>query len=372
LGTNLYAACKGSSLDQNLYYASFNGSVWSQWTRIPHVGSSIGPAIATFGNDLYAMWKGVGGDQALYYASFNGTAWSSAATIPGNTGQDFVPVPEGGLMGNSNYMIYSNCTPLQNLSVTIEITEEISFGSVTPSSATKGFSFQWNGYSPAGARCSWLQFNIGVDMSNPAQSTVIGAVEYWPSYIPNGSDLLNQHVPLKPIPGPTIPAGYKFKISLGCDDTGTVNSATFAVTDQHGNAQPPQVLELLKVQLDGSLATPQVDPQFLPGPVTQRDLAPVYAIELNLVAHDSGAAMVLKSGAGTFTYSASNQLTATNYQPSCTSAQGVFTAENGNSVYGALPASPSSTLTQSFKVNTANAQPQTLRPGTPRASIWKS
>jgi hypothetical protein len=44
--------------DQNLYYASFDGSKWSAQTQIPGVASGIGPALSEFNGKLYAMWKG--------------------------------------------------------------------------------------------------------------------------------------------------------------------------------------------------------------------------------------------------------------------------------------------------------------------------
>ena len=53
-----------------------------------------------------------------------------------------VPVPSRGLRSNSNYILFSECNPIRNLSVTIDITQEI-VGSI-------GFSFQLNAYSPLG------------------------------------------------------------------------------------------------------------------------------------------------------------------------------------------------------------------------------
>jgi hypothetical protein len=373
-GSALYAAWKGEGNDQNLYYASFNGSVWSAQAQIPNVRSSIGPALATFGNKLYAMWKGEGSNQSLYYASFDGTRWSTQATLPGNTGQDMAAEPEGGLMGNSNYMIYSNCNPLKNLAVTIAVTEDIVCGSATyPSgaSAPKGLSFQLNGYSPAGARCDYQQYCIGVNMSNSAQTVITGSIDNWPAHLANGSDLINYGVQLLSIPGAALPAGYKITMALGNDAAGNVNSVTFTVVDNLGKVRASNAIELLSLQLDNSLGKPPTTPGFLPGPVTQQDLAPLLAVELNMVGHDSGESAVLTSGAGTITYSASVLLTATDSQPACTAAQGVFTEENANTVYSELPASPSGTLTQAFGVNTRTTQPMVRRVGTPRASNRK-
>ena len=147
-----------------------------------------------------------------------------------------------------------------------------------------------------------------------------------------------------------------------------MNSVTFVVVDNHGVKQSSQTLNLLSLQLDSSLGKPPTDPQYLPGPVTQQDLAPINACELNLVGPTNGESAVLTSGAGTITYAATDSLTAVNSQPACTSAQGIFTAENANTAYTALPASPSLTFTQSFSVDTSVTKPMTHRVGKPRAS----
>src|ERR1019366_964965 len=73
---------------ERLWYASFDGSLWSGQQQIPGVLSSIGPALVDFNSELYAMWKGSNGDQRLWYASFDGSNWSGQANVPGNTGQD--------------------------------------------------------------------------------------------------------------------------------------------------------------------------------------------------------------------------------------------------------------------------------------------
>ncbi len=81
----LYAVWKGAGTNTGLWYASFDGSKWSEAARIPKVGSSAGPSLATFNNKLYAAWKGMNADQRLWYASFDGSQWSPQAQIPGAT-----------------------------------------------------------------------------------------------------------------------------------------------------------------------------------------------------------------------------------------------------------------------------------------------
>ena len=52
-GNGLYAAWKGESDDDRLFYTSFSGGTWSGAQTIPG-NSSIGPALATVGETIYA------------------------------------------------------------------------------------------------------------------------------------------------------------------------------------------------------------------------------------------------------------------------------------------------------------------------------
>lgn len=83
LGTSLYAAWKGEHSDERLFFASLAGAAWSAQAQIPGVFSGIGPSLATFNGKLYAAWKGMDNDQGIWYASFDGAHWSSQARIAG-------------------------------------------------------------------------------------------------------------------------------------------------------------------------------------------------------------------------------------------------------------------------------------------------
>jgi hypothetical protein len=89
-GNALYAVWKGEQSDQRLFYSSFNGSSWSPQAQIPGVASSVGPSLGVVGKTLYAAWKGEAYDSRLFYASFDGTSWSGQNQIP-NTGSAFGP-----------------------------------------------------------------------------------------------------------------------------------------------------------------------------------------------------------------------------------------------------------------------------------------
>jgi hypothetical protein len=66
--------------------------------------------------------------------------------------------PNGGLGSGSNYIIASDGNSLQNLKVTIDVTEDLV--------STIGFSFQLNGYSPAGAISAWQQYFFYAQTAN--------------------------------------------------------------------------------------------------------------------------------------------------------------------------------------------------------------
>ena len=82
-GSSMFAAWKGENDDQRLFFAGFSGTTWLAQAQIPGVASSIGPSLAGFDSKLYAVWKGDDNDQRLWYASFDGTKWSAQAQISG-------------------------------------------------------------------------------------------------------------------------------------------------------------------------------------------------------------------------------------------------------------------------------------------------
>jgi hypothetical protein len=126
-GSLLFAAWAGSDSDQQLWYSTFDGSSWAAPAQIPGE-SSVGPSLAVGqGGTLYAAWQGSDSDQRLWYSSFNGSSWAAQAQVPGAQAQipGPVPAPAAGLGSNSNYILYSNCSPLINLSVTITVTEDL-------------------------------------------------------------------------------------------------------------------------------------------------------------------------------------------------------------------------------------------------------
>ena len=248
-----------------------------------------------------------------------------------------VPAPDGRLGSNSNYYLSSDCNPIRGLSVTVEVTKDIT--------SDIGFSIQLNCYSPQGANCVYQQYCMLIATSNGSPVKISASAENWPSdsfrqslNVPAPSDLLNTHnQPMLDVPTATLPAGYKFTISLTTDKDHNVNGATYLIVDEKGKSTK------LDIRLE-SLFVNHISPA---KPITSVDLAPIVAFELNLVGPNGGRKTYLSSGAGTITYIAASPLTVLSKVPTCAAVQSV-TQEASNIVYSALFAGPSQTIMQPF------------------------
>ena len=336
--------------------STLNGQSWLGNTNVGQASNGTAPSLAVFNNMLQVAFAANNSTRSvLVCSSSDGAHWSGAT----NTGQasqsapslaafdNFhlvacpaptpapspVPPPPSGLGSNSNYILYSNCQSLLEVSVSICVTEDIV--------SNIGFGFQLNAYSPKNKTSAWQQYVIAV--LNAAE--LIGAVDNWPV---SGTNIINRSFALCPLGGAnTIPAGYQLTISLQNDANGNITGATYVVVDRAGVTRASVTTSLLSI----------------PG-VTEADLAPIVAFELNLVGPDNGRRATLSSGAGTITYSAWSQrpLTVVNQEPSSCTESGYITGETANSFYGEMPAGPSSSLTQSFAVDTE--RPMIRRTGT--------
>jgi hypothetical protein len=331
LGNSLYAAWKGEGTDEGIYYAVLTNGTWTGQTQIPNVGSSIGPALAAYGSNIYAMWKGEGNDQSLYYAKLNGS-WSTQKTLPGNTGQDSVIAPGGGLASSSNYLIGSgNCANLLNPSVTIQITEDLVVAPGVPN-----FGFQMNCYSPKHAKVAWQQYLIVPHLDSETVSCGYQGYLDGAGQLMNGASTISLATPN----GSIIPANWVFVFSLKCDPNGNIYEANFSASDPKANPpwSTPYPLDLYNLTLNSG------------GPVTIADLAPIVAFQLNIVGPaGSSSTAVFTSGAGIITYAADNPLTAFPVMPACAEITNP-TAEVSNSYYTTVPAGASGTLVQNFGV----------------------
>jgi hypothetical protein len=341
----LYVFHQGQSDDGQLWYTTFDGTKWSADTLIPNLIMSGSPSAVLWANGITVFHPGADNDGQLWYT------WSSDGV---NFGKDTpvsnvgisaspsciaaVPTPSSGLGSNSNYILYSDCNPLINLSITINVTQDIVCESA--SGSIIGFGFQLNAYSPPSEMSAWQQYVIAC-----FGSELIGAVDNWPI---SGANIINDSFNLTSLPSPKVPAGYQLTISLENDQNGNVTGATYVVIDDSGNTLANVPLNLLSI-----------------AGVTPAELAPITAFELNLVGPANGESAALSSGAGSITYTASNVLSVLNQEPACTES-GYITAETANSFYSTLPPAFSNTFTQSFEV--IAGRPMIRKPGKPRPS----
>jgi hypothetical protein len=239
-----------------------------------------------------------------------------------SAGENPVAAPKSGLGSNSNYFL-CNCSNILDLTVTIDVTEDIK--------GSDGFSFQVNCYSPSGVD-GIQQYVITMD----PQGTLYAAVDNWTWSAGHLHQLINYFPSIGSLSNATLPAGYTLTISLQNDGKGNITGATYNVNDGGGQSIASKKIELLKLDLYHSS-----------NPVTTTDLSPIVAMTMDFVDWANGNATTLSSGAGVFAFNASTPMTVSNVEPPCVELDG-GTVESSNSIYSQMPAGPSQSMTQSF------------------------
>jgi hypothetical protein len=80
----LYAAWQGQSSPYHIWYATFNGSSWSDQAEVPQAETNeyTGPSLGVYDGDLYVAWQGQSSPYHIWYAAFNGTTWTNQAEVP--------------------------------------------------------------------------------------------------------------------------------------------------------------------------------------------------------------------------------------------------------------------------------------------------
>lgn len=68
----LYMAWRGIDADENLYWATFDGTNWTSQRQIGGTATSNGPALAVFRNQLFLVWNGHATDSSIWFTSFDG------------------------------------------------------------------------------------------------------------------------------------------------------------------------------------------------------------------------------------------------------------------------------------------------------------
>lgn len=238
---------------------------------------------------------------------------------------------------NNNAVLIDGCQNLRNLSVLVEVTEDIA------TTTGSGWSLQLNSFPPTGRYCqtspiNWLQYIViaqGGSLSYYIQYWALGQ-SAWPpksNPVPGTSPWLPCWVhdygsaPIfASISGDTLPRGSTLQIQQNTDDTGGVASVTFTYTDPNGTAYP---------------ATWQA-------PVVH----PIVGFELNFVGAPGGNATFtqgLTNSRAIIYYSVSSgQLAVQSGGPgsACGEYSGAVTGELSNMAYSDINGAPASTVTQ--------------------------
>jgi hypothetical protein len=272
------------------------------------------------------------------------------------------------LAGASNAVLINNCQNLSNLTVQLQVTEDL----ITLEDT--GFSLQLNCYPQIGAitpnstqgttfpgevvgQLEWFQYVLIVTNNSASFE-----IQYWahaksyqdagpggnppgilwpPGYTPNPLDT-SPWLPVFPdtaltgdigsVSSNRIPAGSIITIELSTDSSGNVTGATFSITDPSGN-----------VQSGSTQPWPNYAGQTEPANYA---LFPIYGFQVDLVSAP-GLPVMFTSGAGTLTYSVSSGALSVQTINTYGGPQ-PGTAENSNIVYQAVSPVSGSMVSQSF------------------------
>jgi hypothetical protein len=257
--------------------------------------------------------------------------------------QDPIPLPA--LSSSNNSILVDACANLQNLSVSLTVTQDL----VTVGDT--GFSLQLNAYpqttsSIQGQTLNWLQYIIYV--GGPINNNLGWEIQYWsvgaqpygpnqpwpPGYTPNPP---NSTPWLPALPNDfqvqsfgdananRIPAGSVMTIQLATNSAGAVTGATFSVTDPQGKVSTA------------------------PFTFPTNAVFPIYGFQVDLVGPGGGASCNLISGAGTLQYSVSSGTLTVQTTNTCGGPQ-PGTAETSNAAYGAVAPPSGSSVSQGLSI----------------------
>jgi hypothetical protein len=252
---------------------------------------------------------------------------------------------------NDNAILINNCANLENLTVTLTVTEDL----ITVGDT--GFSMQVNSYPPAGQTAQgsplwWFQYIIHVSEGSLwwehqywANASSYAPGQLWPpGYTPNPPNTTpwlpvfsndDTLISFGSVTNNRILAGSVMQIALTTDSNANVEKMTFTVTDPNGNVS------------SGHFDVPQYG------------LFPIAGFELNVVSGPlAGGQTTFTSGSGVLTYTVSSGTLAP--QPggpgTMCGQSNIWTAEQSNAVYGEITPSAGSTLSQSLNVTPMNME----------------
>ena len=246
--------------------------------------------------------------------------------------------------GSNYFLIRPDSSPIRQLSVTIDITEDLG-GDV-------GWAFQLNCVGPRSPGVMWQQYIMKMVNSNTIEARVENFMSDWSSasswaeniysvapsvVVVGGQPFQFQHKPLTQH-GNVLPGGHRLEFVLSTDSAGRVNHARFMVIDPTGALKYNNNVDVLAAAGND-----------------ESRIGPITAATVVLVGPGTGTpydilgsgCTRLNSGMGSITYnSATDPLTVTDSMPE--GSHHVWTGETANSVYSLLPMGPDFQFIQTF------------------------
>jgi len=238
---------------------------------------------------------------------------------------------------SNNAILIDNCNNLQNLTVLLEVTEDLA------TTNNGGWSLQLNCYAPPGQYCQTSQVNVLQYIVIVQGGILQYYIQYWAygtSTWPSGYNPQPGTSPWLPcwahdygiaptfatgLSGDTLPRESTLQIALATNSDGGVTTATFTYTDPDDNVQTgvwkaPAVLPICAFQLN-FVGPPGGTANFTQGLLNSRGII-YYTIS-------SGELSVQSGGPG-----------------SACGEPGAGTAETSNMTYSDINGAPASTVTQ--------------------------
>jgi ricin-type beta-trefoil lectin protein len=317
------------------------------WTKIDASKAGYFWLESAAGKDLVIDIKSSGGIKSgsalqVFDKKDEANQWWTWVEVP--------TVSEKGLKGNNNYFLFggydkdTGYIPLNEVVVTITLTEDLI--------GNPPFSFQLNCWSPKPTRQEqrqdggnydvWQQYGLGWTSGDLMDSFA----ENWPQ---NDPSLTGGLFNLSPAGfwtisdnGTKMAGGTVITIILSQlnGTTGSISGSVVVVGK--GNDAKLQTINLIGQQLANNL-----------GPITSQDLAPIVAMQMNIVAYGTpqgqpSPTTTFTKGAGTIEYFSVTPMTVLNGPPTDAASPNTITGESSNCTYGTLPQGTSKLYLQTF------------------------
>ncbi|KAG0648679.1 hypothetical protein D0Z07_4604 [Hyphodiscus hymeniophilus] len=247
-----------------------------------------------------------------------------------------VAPPSEGLGSNFNYFLADGGNAITGLNVEITFAQPLI-------STSNGFGIQLNGYAQelSGAPSTVPNWQQYVVYTEPGDKTLYGIIDNWKGTVPAGTDAqtINDEVSITTLPTANeIPAGATINIAPVFSSTNVITGIKYTYTPPGGSAVSKTVT-LTSLDVYGTSKK-----------ITSAYESPISALTLNIVGDYNGNNGVFTSGSGTIVYTANQPLTVLTKEPSYTAFQD-GTGETANSVYGKLPTSGSTKITQTWGIS---------------------